>query len=125
MPHTEYLPSTRLRLLAVDHDVPAPPIGVLTRIRVLAPWADTTAGLVIHTLRSHAHAGATIVVDLHDCMCADTTQLAVIIAGLRYARGSGATMVVSGSSRLRDLAAICRIDWVITWLPDRPAPLSD
>jgi ABC-type transporter Mla MlaB component len=114
----QFLPSATRRLVAVDHDVHAPPAWVSTRIRALAPWADTTATIVVRTIRTHARPGATILVDLGGCSPADTSQLAALIAGLRHARNSKATMVVSSSPKLRQLAAICRIDHVLSWASD-------
>lgn len=116
MPDTEFLPTSRLRLVAVDRDVHAPPARVSTRIRALAPWADTTAAIVIQTIHTHARAGETILVDLDACPNANTSQLAVLIAGLRHAHESNATLLVSGSPRLRRLAAICRLDKVLSWV---------
>ncbi|MHC4099620.1 MAG: STAS domain-containing protein [Planctomycetota bacterium] len=120
-PHVEFLPSARRRLVAVDHNVQAPCAKVSTRIRALAPWADTTAAVVIRTIQAHARPGATVLVDLGGCAHADTSQLAVLIAGLRHAQQSKATMVVSTSPQLRQLAAICRIDHVLSWASDAPA----
>ena len=118
MPNIEFLPSATLRLVAVDHDVPGPLARVSTRIRALAPWADTTAAIVVQTIQAHARPGATILVDLGRCSTADTSQLAVLIAGLRHTRESKATMVVCSSPKLRQLAAICRIDHVLSWASD-------
>ena len=118
MPNIEFLPSATLRLVAVDHDVHGPLAKASTRIRTLAPWADTTATIVVRTIQAHARPGATILVDLRRCSTADTSQLAVLIAGLRHAQKSKATMVVSSSPQLRQLAAICRIDHVLRWASD-------
>jgi ABC-type transporter Mla MlaB component len=118
IPNIEFLPSATLRLVAVDHDVHTPPARVSTRIRTLAPWADRTATIVVQTIRTHARPGAIILVDLGTCTTADTSQLAVLIAGLRHAQKSRATMVVCSSPKLRQLAAICRLDHVLNWASD-------
>jgi anti-anti-sigma regulatory factor len=80
--------------------------------RAFAPSADTTAAIVVQTIQTHARPGATILVDPGSCSTADTLQLAVLIAGLRHAQKSKATMVVCSSPKLRQPVAICRLDHV-------------
>lgn len=60
-----------------------------------------------------------VVIDLHEVETADTKLLACIVAIYQLARSASARLELSLSNAVRDLARICRLEWLTNELGQR------